>query len=163
MGHVDLRMTLEYARILDRSVEQAFNKAIERMRTGPLSWVPSFFAPEDYTLLAESDVLHWIRLPHGYCRRHPKLHCESDVKCLLCDRFCALPSDLPRLQEMHDRFCQLGMDVKANVINSRIHQLKVKVDNLSTLGLDGPQCAGPLDTQGIEPETRSILLSGGAL
>lgn len=164
MGHADLRMTLEYARILDRSVEQAFNEAIERMRTGPLSWVPSFFAPEDYTFLAESDALNWIRLPLGYCRRHPNLHCESDVKCLLCDRFCALPSDLPRLQEMHDRFCKLGMDVKSNVINSRIHQLKAEVDNLPTLGLDGPQCAEPLDTQGIEPETRPApLLSGGAL
>jgi len=163
MGHTNLRMTLEYARILDRSVEQAFNEAVERMRTGPLSWVPSFFAPEDYPLLAESDALNWIRLPHGYCRRHPQLHCESDVRCLLCDRFCASPSDLPRLQEMHDRFCKLGMDVKANVVNSHIHQLKAKVDDLPTFGLGGPQCVGILDTQGGRTETRSIPLSGGAL
>lgn len=150
MGHVDLRMTLEYARILDLSVEQAFNEAIERMQTSSLSWVPSFFAPEDYTLFTESEALHWIRLPHGYCRRHPKLHCESDVKCMLCERYYVLPSDLPRLQEMYDRFCQLGMDVKANVINSHIHQLKAETDNLPALGLDNPQCTEP------------VLLSGGA-
>jgi hypothetical protein len=62
-------------------------------------------------------------LPHGYCRRHPKLHCESDVKCLLCERFCALPSDLPQLEEMHERFLYLGMGVKANVVASHIHCL----------------------------------------
>jgi integrase len=37
MGHKTLNMTLEYARILDRTVEQAFNEAVERMQTGPLS------------------------------------------------------------------------------------------------------------------------------
>jgi hypothetical protein len=73
MGHKTLNMTLEYARILDRTVEQAFNEAVERMQTGPLSWVPNFFAPEDYTLFAEGDAINWIRLPHGYCRRHHKL------------------------------------------------------------------------------------------
>jgi integrase len=124
MGHESLRMTLKYARVLDRTVEQEFNRAIERMQTGSLGWVPGFFAPEDYGILAEAEFLNWIRLPHGYCRRHHKLHCESDVKCLLCDRFCALPGDLPRLLEMHHRFLQLGMEVKANVVNSHIRLLE---------------------------------------
>jgi integrase len=124
MGHESLRMTLKYARVLDRTVEQEFNQAVERMQTGSLGWVPGFFAPEDYGILAEAESLNWIRLPHGYCRRHHKLHCESDVKCLLCDRFCALPGDLPRLQEMHDRFLRLGMDLKANVVGSRIRFLE---------------------------------------
>jgi integrase len=124
MGHESLRMTLKYARVLDRTVEQEFNQAIERMQTGSLDWVPSFFAPEDNGILAEAESLNWIRLPHGYCRRHHKLHCESDVKCLLCDRFCALPGDLPRLQEMHHRFLQLGMEAKANVVNSHIRLLE---------------------------------------
>jgi integrase len=128
MGHKTLNMTLEYGRILDRTVEHAFNEAVERMHTGSMSWVPSFFAPEDYTLLTEEDTLNWIRLPHGYCRRHPKLHCESDVKCLLCDRFCALSSDLPRLQEMFDRFLRLGMEVKADVVGSHIQLLESEID-----------------------------------
>ena len=34
----------------------------------------------------ETQLHERIRLPHGYCRRNPKLHCESDAKCLLCDR-----------------------------------------------------------------------------
>jgi integrase len=124
MGHSTLNMTLEYARILDRTVEQAFNKAVEQMETGPLSWVPSFFVPEDYTVLCEADALNWIRLPHGYCRRHPKLHCESDVKCLLCDRFCTFATDLPRLQEMHHRFLTLDMRLKADVVASHIRHLE---------------------------------------
>ena len=124
MGHSTLNMTLEYARILDQTVERAFNEAVEQMQVRPLSWVPSFFAPEDYTLFVEGDAVNWIRLPHGYCRRHPKLHCESDVKCLLCDRFCAFPTDLPRLQEMHQRFLSLGMEVKANVVASHIRRLE---------------------------------------
>jgi integrase len=127
MGHSTLNMTLEYARILDRTVEQAFNKAVEQMQTGPLSWVPSFFAVEDYTVLCEADALNWIRLPHGYCRRHPKLHCESDVKCLLCDRFCTFATDLPRLQEMHHRFLALDMRLKADVVASHIQHLEGQV------------------------------------
>ena len=124
MGHATLNMTLEYARILDRTVEQAFNQAVERMQTGAWSWIPSFFAPEDYTLFCDSDALNWIRLPHGYCRRHPKLHCESDVKCLLCDRYCAFPTDLPCLQEMHHRFLALDMQLKADVVASHVRRLE---------------------------------------
>ena len=47
MGHTTLNMTLEYARILDQTVEQAFNKAVEQMQVGPLSWVPSFFSSQE--------------------------------------------------------------------------------------------------------------------
>jgi hypothetical protein len=136
-------MTLKYARIVDRTVEQEFNRAIGRMQTGPLDWIPSFFTLEDYSTLTEAESLNWIRLPHGYCRRHRKLHCESDVKCLLCDRFCALPSDLARLQEMHNRFLELGMEIKADVVASQIRRLESGTDDLLTLKsieLEYPQC-----------------------
>lgn len=125
MGHATLGMTLEYARILDRTVEQSFTQAVEQMQVGPLSWVPSFFQPEEYQLFAEGDTVSWIRLPHGFCRRHPKLHCESDVKCLLCDRYYAAPGDLPRLQEMYERFVRLGMSMKAEVVAAQIRRLEV--------------------------------------
>ncbi len=127
MGHATLGMTLEYARILDQTVERAFTTAVEQMQAGPLSWVPSFFAPEEYTLFAEGDTVSWIRLPHGYCRRNPKLHCESDVKCLLCERFAATPADLPRLQEMQARFLSLGLQVKADVVAAQITRLKAAI------------------------------------
>lgn len=124
MGHATLNMTLEYARILDKTVEQAFSSAVEQMHEGPISWVPSFFATEDYALFAEGDAASWIRLPYGYCRRNPKLHCESDVKCLLCDRFVASVADLPRFREIHDRFTVLGLPVKADVVAAQIHRLE---------------------------------------
>jgi site-specific recombinase XerD len=130
MGHKTLNMTLEYARILDTTVEQAFTQTVERMQTDTRSWVPSFFAVEEYTLFAEGDTISWIRLPVGYCRRNPKLHCESDVKCLLCDRFAASPQDVPRLQEMHERFLKLGMQVKADVVASQIRRLEGPKDQL---------------------------------
>jgi integrase len=127
MGHTTLNMTLEYARILDQTVELAFNKAVEQMQTGPLSWVPSFFTPKDYAVFSEAEAVNWIRLPHGYCRRNPKLHCESDVKCLLCDRFQTSPEDLSRLQEMHQRYLKLGMPLKAEVVFSHIRYLESQV------------------------------------
>lgn len=123
MGHATLSMTLEYGRILDKTVEQSFNLAIDRMQEGSLSWVPSFFKADDYTLLAAEDTINWIRLPHGYCRRNLQLHCESDVKCLLCDRFCTSQADLPRLQEMYQRFVELGIQAKADVLSSQIRRL----------------------------------------
>lgn len=125
MGHANLNMTLEYARILDQTVEQSFASAIEQMQEGAHSWVPNFFVQEDYTLFVEGDAVSWIRLPLGYCRRNVKLHCESDVKCLLCDRFAIGKEDLPRLQQMHDRFTKLGLTMKADVVAAQIHRLEL--------------------------------------
>jgi hypothetical protein len=125
MGHATLNMTLEYARILDQTVEQSFTHALEQMQDGPHSWVPNFFVQEDYTMFAEGDAVSWIRLPLGYCRRNPKLHCESDVKCLLCDRFAMGKEDLPRLQQMYDRFMTLGLKMKADVVAAQIHRLEL--------------------------------------
>lgn len=124
MGHTTLGMTLEYARILDKTVERAFHAAVEKMQTGPISWVPDFLQADEYATLIDGGAINWIRLPHGFCRRHPKLHCESDVKCLLCDRYCAAPTDLPRLQEMHDQFLHLGMQVKADVVSAQLVRLQ---------------------------------------
>ncbi len=124
MGHTTLNMTLEYARILDQTVEHAFTAAVEQMQDGPLSWVPNLLAPEDYPIFAEADAVSWIRLPLGYCRRNPKLHCESDVKCMLCDRFVASPEDLPKLKAMHERFQSLGLQIKAEVVAAQIHRLE---------------------------------------
>ncbi|MCB0125273.1 MAG: tyrosine-type recombinase/integrase [Caldilineaceae bacterium] len=123
MGHATLNMTLEYARILDETVEQEFNHAVAQMTTGARTWVPDFFHADDYPLFVEGDAISWIRLPHGYCRRNPKLHCESDVKCLLCDRYCASAADLPRLEEMHDRFVTLELELKADVVANQIRRL----------------------------------------
>src|SRR5438105_8020374 len=69
MGHATLGMTLEYARILDQTVEQAFTTAVEQMQEGPHSWVPNFFVQEEYTLFVEGDAVSWIRLPLGLSRR----------------------------------------------------------------------------------------------
>jgi site-specific recombinase XerD len=124
LGHTTLDMTLEYAKILDHTVEQAFTDAVTQMREGPLSWVPSFFTQEDYTLFAEGDTVSWIRLPIGFCRRNPKLHCESDVKCFLCERFYLTPAHLLRLREMHERFLQLGLTLKATIIGAWIARLE---------------------------------------
>ena len=56
----------------------------------------------------------------GYCRRNPKLHCESDAKCLLCGRFAASANDLPRFREVYERFQALGLGVKAVVVAAQI-------------------------------------------
>jgi integrase/recombinase XerC len=124
LGHATLTMTLEYGRILDQTVELSFNQAIENMQEGPLQKVPNFFKPDEYSPFEEADAVNWIRLPHGYCRRHPKMHCESDVKCLLCDRYCAHSENLECLQGMHQRYLELDMPIQADVVNSHIHILE---------------------------------------
>lgn len=124
LGHATLEMTLEYARILDETVERSFKEALDQMHEGAYSWVPNFFTQEDYTFFAEGDSVSWIQLPIGFCRRNPKLHCESDVKCFLCERFCATAADLPRLQQMYERFTKLGLKLKADVVFAQIQQLQ---------------------------------------
>jgi integrase len=128
MGHTTLNMTLEYARILDHTVEEAFNKATTAMQVGPLSWVPSFFSQQDYSIFNEVDAVNWIRLPHGYCRRNPQLHCESDVKCLLCERFRPSAVDRFRLQEMYQQYLKLEMPLKADIVLSQIRLLENQVN-----------------------------------
>jgi hypothetical protein len=112
-----------------KTVERSFTEAIDQMREGAMSWVPNFFAQEDYTLFAEGDSVSWIQLPVGFCRRNPKLHCESDVKCFLCERFCATPKDLSRLQQMYERFMSLGLKLKADVVAAQIQQLQLPSGN----------------------------------
>lgn len=129
MGHSTLDMTLEYARILDHTVEEAFNKATTAMQVGPLSWVPSFFSQQDYSIFNEVDAVNWIRLPHGYCRRSPQLHCESDVKCLLCERFRPSPVDRFRLQEMYQQYLKLQMPIKASIVLSQIRLLENQMND----------------------------------
>lgn len=126
MGHTTVNMTLKYARILDETVERAFSSAVEQMHDGPLSWVPNFFTTEAFSTLVEADTVGWIRLPLGYCRRNPKMHCESDVKCMLCDRFAATKDDLPKLEAMHERFIALGLQVKADVVAAQIRRLETQ-------------------------------------
>ena len=145
MGHATLGMTLEYARILDQTVEQAFTSAIDQMQEGPHSWIPNFFVQEDYTLFVEGDAVSWIRLPIGFCRRNPKLHCESDVKCLLCDRFAVGKEDLPRLKLMQDRFMKLGLQLKANVVAAQIKRLELSP-------AESPQGFIPLQTISTAPK-----------
>lgn len=130
MGHSTLNMTLEYARILDQTVEQSFATAVNQMQSGPNHWIPSFFSSGEYNLFAEGDTLNWIRLPLGYCRRNPQLHCEGDVKCLLCDRFAATSEDLPRFEEMCKRFQYLGMPTKAEIVTDQIRRLETQGDRL---------------------------------
>ena len=125
LGHSTLGMTLEYGRILDKTVEMDFNQAVENMKDYPLGSVPNFFEQEDYKPFEEADAINWIRLPHGYCRRHPKLHCEADVKCLLCDRYCAHSENLECLEGMHKRYLELNMPVQADVVYSHIENLKI--------------------------------------
>src|SRR5574341_2268656 len=124
LGHTTLNMTLQYARILDETVEKAFASAVEQMQEVHLSWTPNFFTTEDFSTLAEGDSIGWIRLPLGYCRRNPKLHCESDVKCFLCERFTATTEDLPKLKPMYERFLSLGLQVKADVVAAQIRRLE---------------------------------------
>nr|MBN1230157.1 tyrosine-type recombinase/integrase [Anaerolineae bacterium] len=147
MGHTTLNMTLEYARILDTTVEQAFNDAVAKMESGPLNGIPSFFSGEEYSLFAEGDAMSWIRLPHGYCRRNPKLHCESDVKCLLCERFAAFPEDIPRLKSMYERFQTLGLQAKAEVVAAQIYRLEAHIETGFVPAPCSPTCADTLHGQ----------------
>lgn len=106
-----------------------FNQAVEKMQAGPISSVPSFFNPEEYEPFEEADAINWIRLPHGYCRRHPEMHCEADVKCLLCDRYCAHSEDLECLEQMHGRYLKLDMEVQVGVVFTHIKQLEDHIES----------------------------------
>jgi hypothetical protein len=53
------------------------------------------------------------------------------VKCLLCDRFAIGKEDLPRLQQMHERFLKLGLKVKADVVAAQIQRLELPSGEVS--------------------------------
>jgi len=88
MGHASLDMTLDYARILDETVEKAFSEAVEQMQEG--------FTQLGSELLCSGGI-------HAFCRKviqsdgfvsllatvvaTPNCIVRVDVKCLLCERF----------------------------------------------------------------------------
>jgi hypothetical protein len=72
LGHAKLDMTLEYARILDQTVERGFTEAVSQLQEGAHSWVPNLFIQEKHTLFAEGDTVSWIRLPIGLLSAQPQ-------------------------------------------------------------------------------------------
>lgn len=114
LAHASPEMTLTYARILDPTMRQAWEKAFSqgavRIDTGgqaaPVA--PTAFDEEQIEWEHLRHNLDAVRLPNGYCFKPKKVECPTQaIPCHTCHNFCTTPEFLPQFQKMRDETLEL--------------------------------------------------------
>lgn len=109
LAHVSPEMTLTYARILDTTMREAWEKTL----TNGVLKINDDGAPLRINMqtMAEENGIQWewvrhnldaVRLPNGYCFVNKKMGCPVQDKCLNCSSFCTTPEFLPVFQSQID-------------------------------------------------------------
>lgn len=129
LGHRSLRMTLVYARIADRTVQNEYLKATQKLESlcdqATLELPAQFEGPQMARLRRE---MHWRLLGNGYCTRHPEMKCEYETICETCAFFWTTETFLPILQQQledAERKAQVG---RVQVFKKLIAKLEGEVD-----------------------------------
>jgi hypothetical protein len=96
MGHVTPEMTLRYAKLASPTIRDAYQNALDKIRTGPMAslLITSDIAP------AVTDRVQWLhsemlktRLAHGFCTRSQAAGpCAYANICEQCDNFVPDPA-----------------------------------------------------------------------
>lgn len=114
MAHLTPEMTLAYAKILDPTMREQWERA---MAQGAVriddSGVPRAVAMADL----DDGAIEWeyirhnldaVRLPNGYCFKPVKAPCEmQEIPCHACHNFCTTPEFLPQFYKARDEAVEL--------------------------------------------------------
>jgi integrase len=126
LGHRSLSMTMTYARIGNRTVQQEYSKVSQHLeelcnRTGVTD------NPAELTLVEGTQMRrlrqdHWRMLGNGYCTRPDGVPCEYETICESCTCFSTTVDFLPILQrqkqDAEDKGQTQRLEVFARLIDS---------------------------------------------
>lgn len=106
MAHASPEMTLQYAKILDTTMRESWEKATKQ----------GIFKIDEFGKLKEintsdirnKDIIEWeyirnnldvVRMPFGYCMKPKKLECHTQLQpCLTCRNLCTTPDFIPQYE-----------------------------------------------------------------
>jgi integrase len=126
LGHRSLSMTMTYARIGNRTVQQEYSKVSQHLEELCNRTVVSD-GPAELTLVEGSQMRrlrqdHWRMLGNGYCTRPDGVPCEYEIICESCTCFSTTVDFLPILQrqkqDAEDKGQTQRLEVFARLIDS---------------------------------------------
>ena len=124
LGHRSLSMTMVYARIGNRTVQQEYSQVSEHLeelcnRVDLLNRQPALVEGAQMRRLRQD---HWRMLGNGYCTRPDGVPCEYETICESCPCFSTTVEFLPVLQKQQQDAEKKGqtqrVDVFAKLIKS---------------------------------------------
>jgi integrase len=126
LGHRSLSMTMTYARIGNRTVQQEYSKVSQHLEE-LCNRTEVSDSPSELTLVEGSQMRrlrqdHWRMLGNGYCTRPDGVPCEYETICESCTCFSTTVDFLPILQrqkqDAEDKGQTQRLEVFARLIDS---------------------------------------------
>jgi integrase len=122
LGHRSLSMTMVYARIGNRTVQQEYSQVSEHLeelcnRVDLLNRQPSLVEGTQMRRLRQD---HWRMLGNGYCTRPDGVPCEYETICESCPCFSTTVEFLPVLQKQKQNAEEKGQTQRVDVFSQLI-------------------------------------------
>jgi hypothetical protein len=134
-GHRTLAMTLVYARIGNRTVQQEYSivsRQLEHLCSRPPAEVeqsmPVTPVPEGAKMRRLRQE-HWRMLGNGYCTRPEGVRCEYETICETCPCFSTTIDFLPILQKQRRDAEDKGQEYRAQIFTRLINSMKGADEN----------------------------------
>jgi integrase len=125
LGHRSLSMTMVYARIGNRTVQQEYSQVSQHLEELSRAVVP---APTELTLVEGNQMKrlrqdNWRMLGNGYCTRPHGVPCEYETICESCPCFSTTVDFLPVLNKQKQDAENKGQTQRAEVFNRLIRSV----------------------------------------
>jgi integrase len=126
LGHRSLSMTMVYARIGNRTVQQEYSQVSEHLeelcnRVDLLNNQPALKEGAQMRRLRQD---HWRMLGNGYCTRPDGVPCEYETICESCPCFSTTVEFLPVLQKQKQDAEEKGQTQRVDVFAKLIKSMK---------------------------------------
>jgi integrase len=126
LGHRSLSMTMVYARIGNRTVQQEYSQVSQHLeelcnRVDLLNPQP---APVEGSQMRRLRQDHWRMLGNGYCTRPDGVPCEYETICESCPCFSTTIEFLPVLQKQKQDAEDKGQTQRVDVFSRIIQSMK---------------------------------------
>jgi len=131
LGHRSLSMTMVYARISDRTVQQEYASVSHRLeQLCDPSGTPVSEKDEAPIPVAEGKLMqrlrqdHWRMLGNGYCTRPDGVPCEYETICESCPCFSTTVDFLPILHKQREDAEDKGQAQRAQIFRQLIQRME---------------------------------------
>jgi len=126
LGHRSLSMTMVYARIGNRTVQQEYSQVSEHLeelcnRVDLLNSQPALVEGAQMRRLRQD---HWRMLGNGYCTRPDGVPCEYETICESCPCFSTTVEFLPVLQKQQQDAEKKGQTQRVDVFTRLIQSME---------------------------------------
>jgi len=125
LGHRSLSMTMVYARIGNRTVQQEYSQVSQHLEELSRAVMPN----KNELTLVEGDQMkrlrqdHWRMLGNGYCTRPNGVPCEYETICESCPCFSTTVEFLPVLNKQKKDAENKGQTQRAEIFNKLIRSV----------------------------------------